>query len=136
MKIAMDGMHFDIAEYLVTLKPRIPLFLSANNPIVAALVNRQFKLATNMLRLLNDRTVPNEDGYTLLHHLFVNYRACADADTFFTALVEYESHGSKFTEKLTCFEETALDLAVMLKTDALQLASRYLELFDFNLVLN
>ena len=68
---------------------------------------------------MNGAVIPNEDGYTLIHHLFANYQLCPEADQFFAQLVLLESSDSSFTKKLTCFEETALDLAIMSKTDAL-----------------
>ena len=85
---------------------------------------------------MSGEIVPNEDGYTLLHHFFVNYKACPDADQFFATLVERDTSGRKFTEKLTCFEETALDLAVMLKTEALHVANKHRDLFNFDLAKN
>jgi len=33
-----------------------------------------------MLELVEGHTVENEDGYTLLHHLFANYKSCTEAD--------------------------------------------------------
>ena len=132
LSIAMQGQHYDMAAYIVSLQPRVSLFLSIDHPIIKALVNKQFKLAGDILKLMNGAVIPNEDGYTLLHHYFANYQLCPEADQFFAQLVLLESSDSSFTNKLTCFEETALDLAIMSKTDALQLAYKNQSLFNFN----
>ena len=54
-----------------------------------------------MLSLLNGEVVPNEDGYTLLHHLFANYVMCHEADQFFDILVAGGVLGQLQTSMLT-----------------------------------
>ena len=122
LQIAMQAQHYEVVQYLLKLKPRISLYLTPQNPIILALVNKQFSLATCMLELVEGHTVENEDGYTLLHHLFANYKSCTEADQFFDVLIKQEQVDVKYTSKLTSFDETALDLAIMLKTDGLLLA--------------
>jgi len=51
-------------------------------------------------------------------------------------LIKQEQVDVKYTSKLTSFDETALDLAIMLKTDGLLLAKKHSHLFDFNLQSN
>lgn len=82
---------------------------------------------------MQDPITPTEDGHTLLHHLFANYSSSKDADKLFILLMDSKKFSNPRTDHLTQFEETALDLAVMHKTEAVKLAIEYKYLFDFNL---
>lgn len=134
LQIAMQNRHYELCEFLITKKPRVSLFLSADHPIVKALEHNQYKLASNFLSLVNGELVPGEDKYTLLHHLFANYVSCREADKFLDTLIQSGLFGKTQTNMLTFQEETALDLSIILKTDAFHLAFKHISLFDFSIV--
>ena len=80
---------------------------------------------------MNLPIVDSEDGMNLIHHLFVNYVPCVDADFLFHKLMIIGIDPNKLTK----FQESPLDLAIEHKTDALELVLRsyqYHDKFEFN----
>lgn len=80
---------------------------------------------------MNLPIVDSEDGMNLIHHLFVNYVPCVDADFLFHKLMEMGINPNRLTK----YQESPLDLAIEHKTSALELVlrnSKYHFRFDFN----
>lgn len=120
-------------DYLLSKMPRVPSNLNDTHPIVLCLLTKKFDLALKILNLMEGEIEPSDDGMTILHHLFVNYDGSDECNLILNQVL---TRNSSSTRTLTLYGESALDLAIEHKTQAVQFALANKSFFDFNLNTN